>query len=190
MVGHNRTNELFEFIRIKTKSNQNATTKPKPTNDEDLDDSMIITTGKQMLFNIRKMHEMIEENTSSYLDLNRFLDPSITNTQSPAKSSSTKPKITHHGSSKSKQNKIWDEDNRLKFENQVLMFVKDITAQITNLSKLLGMISYLLLFYLHTTKHHHKFTKQRQLRIGSGSWLYSTSKEYPEMPQIGSNLVK
>ena len=73
------------------------------------------------------MHQMIEDNTSSYLDLNRFLDPSITITPSL--------KYPHHASAK--QNKIWNEDDRFKFENQVLMFVKDITAQITDLSKLL-----------------------------------------------------
>ena len=110
------------------------------------------------------MCQMIEDNTSSYLDLNRFLDPSITITPSPGKTNA-KFKYPHHASAK--QNKIWDEDDRFKFENQVLMFVKDITAQITDLSKLLGM--YILYLIHQNMTLIIKFTKyqyQRQLRVG------------------------
>eukprot|EP01084_Bolivina_argentea_P087291 157668_1 len=125
MVGQNRTKEFLEYIRVKTKGSSNSTS----TNDTSKD-SFFITTGKQMLFNIKQMHKMISENQSNYLDLNRFLNitTSITNTCQTSKH-------THHYLNK--QNKIWTEDDRFKFENQVLMFVKDITTQITNLSQLL-----------------------------------------------------
>lgn len=46
MGGRDRTNEFFEFIRIQTKSRTNA--KFKSTKGS-FEDSVIITTGKQMV---------------------------------------------------------------------------------------------------------------------------------------------
>ena len=114
-------------------------------------------------FNINKMHELITENQSKYLDLNRFLNTTTPTTPTKSKNSLKYP---HHASSK--RNQIWSEDDRFKFENQILMFVKDITAQITNLTSLLGLsfdFSHLNQYRLHNNNMKNK----RQFVIAIGS---------------------
>eukprot|EP01084_Bolivina_argentea_P224415 379484_1 len=122
MVGQNRTPEFLEYVRIKTETSSNST-----KHHDTIEDSIIITTSKQMRLSITKMHQRVSERQYQYLDLNRFLNPSS--------SIDTTSKHPHHTST---LHDVWTEEDRFQFENEILIFVKDITSQITKLTELLN----------------------------------------------------
>lgn len=110
-----RTEEFKNYCTVLLKSEN---INERYSESDHIPESTLVITAKQMRITILQTKSLILKNQYKYLDMDDTID---------------NDNITEN---KTK----WTDDDRFRFENKVLIFVKDITQQIQSLQQALGII--------------------------------------------------